>query len=106
MDKVNGRDTLIQSVTVNVDYCDNSTQTGDENNYCQEGIEAGVEEMLTNGNVGVDSDENLVTIIQNGECNDNVENICNTTNEDGKTIKQQLQSENVKLVALNVGQMQ
>ena len=75
----------------------------DEKNYCQEGVEPGVEEMLTNGNVGVDSDENFVTIIQNGECNDNVENIRNKTNEDGKTIKQQLQSENVKLVPLNVG---
>ena len=36
------RDTIIQSVIDNVDYCENSTQTGDENNYCQEDIEAGV----------------------------------------------------------------
>ena len=27
-----------------VDYCDNSPQTGDENNYYQDGIEPGVEE--------------------------------------------------------------
>ena len=52
--------------------------------------------MLINGNV--DGDENLVIIIQNGECNDNVKNICNKTNDGGKTIKQQLQSENVHSV--------
>ena len=98
LDEVNRRDIIIQSVIDNVDYCDDSTQAGDENNDCQEGIEADVKEMLMNGNV----DKNLLIIIQNGECNDNVQNICNKTNDDGKTIKQ-LQSENTKLIVLNIG---
>ena len=90
LDNGNRCDTIIQSVIDNVDYCDNSTQTGDENYYCEEGIEIGVQEMLTNENVDVDG-ENITIVIQNDECNENVENACTKTNDDGKTIKQQAQ---------------
>ena len=67
-DDNNRRDTIIQTVIDNVDYCDDSAHPGDENNYCQEGIKAGVMEMMTNGNVG---DNSVIIVIQNGECNEN-----------------------------------
>ena len=37
-------------------------------------------------------DENLIIVIQNDQCNENVEKVCNKTNDDGQTRKQQVQS--------------
>ena len=98
----NRRDTIIQSVIDNVDYCDNSAQPGDENNYCQEGIEAGVMEMMNNGNVGIDGDNNVIIVIQNGECNENPD-ICTETDNNGNTLVERVEISDIKLVVLNVG---